>query len=242
MTERKPRDTNKRKFGENPLEECAAGQIKINHIFFLLDDSGSMNHLRVPTVDNFNETVQALKAEAVSDQANLVSLIKFGSKASTVREPTSLQDFEELTIDEYNPNSMTALYDGLGYTIGQAKASFAKYGNFDNAAIIFVLTDGGENASKEFDNPKIQSMIKELQDEGRFTFTFMGCTEELALAAKQLGIYDGNITLWQHDEVGLNNLTVQNAASTKALFAARSAGMTACSGFYSHEGYVAAQE
>ncbi len=222
-------------------KDAGKSNIKINHIFFLLDDSGSMNHLRKPTVDNFNETVQALKADATGDQANMVSLVKFGKGVTTVREPTALSEFEEISIEEYNPNAWTPLYDGLGYVIGQAKAAFEKYKNFDNAALIYVLTDGQENASKEFNREQISSMIKELQEEGRFTFTFMGCSDDLIHEARALGIYDGNTVKWDFNPEGLGQVTVLNNVATKSFFGARSAGMTACSGFYSHDGYMTAE-
>jgi uncharacterized protein YegL len=218
--------------------ENEEGNILINHIFFVLDDSGSMNWLRKETVDNLNETLQSLKLGAKSDQANLVSLVTFGHGVKTLRPPTPLGEFRELVLSDYNPNANTPLYDGIGYAIGQAELSFEKYKNFNNAALLFILTDGQENASREFTREKVSERIKSLQAAGRFTFTFMGCSQELVHQAQALGIYKANTIVWDYTPAGLGSVSVSNSLCTQSYFNARSEGATACSGFYDHSGFI----
>ncbi|MCI0560826.1 MAG: VWA domain-containing protein, partial [Nitrososphaera sp.] len=182
--------------------------------------------------------VQSLKKDAKGDQANIVSLIKFGHGVQTLRAPTALSEFKELTIEEYNPNAWTPLYDGIGYAIAQAEAGFEKYKNFDNAAVLFILTDGQENHSKEFNQAQVSARIKELQKEGRFTFNFMGCSDALIHAAQTLGIYKGNTIVWDYSPMGIGVLACANQASTKSFFDARDVGFTATSGFYGQNGYM----
>jgi uncharacterized protein YegL len=208
--------------------------IQINHIFFVLDKSGSMVGLRKQTVDNFNEQIQNLKADRDGNQVNLISLITFAGSSfiRDVRASQPLSQFEEIKLEEYVPNGSTALYDAIGKAILNADLQFEKYSNFDNAALIVILSDGGENASAEFDNQKITDLIKQRQDGGRFTFTFMGCGEVVRKQAFEIGIPGGNTTVWEYNNEGIIGTMSVNACSTKSFMGGRSAGVHSSSGFY----------
>jgi len=208
--------------------------IQINHIFFVLDKSGSMCGLRKQTVDNFNEQIQNLKMERDSEQVNLISLITFAGSnyIRDIRASQPLSQFEEIKLEEYVTNGSTALYDAIGKAILNADLQFEKYSNFDNAALIVILSDGEENASKEFDNIKITSLIKQKQDSGKFTFTFMGCGEVVRRQASAIGIPFGNTTVWEYTNEGIVGTMSVNACSTKSFLGGRSAGVHASSGFY----------
>lgn len=220
------------------VNEPAKGQskdpIQINHIFFVLDKSGSMGGLRQQTVDNFNEQLQDMKQEINSNQVNLISLITFAGAPyiRDIRESTPLSQFEEIKLDDYVPNGSTALYDAIGHAIMKADMGIDKYKNFDNAALIVILSDGVENASTEYDNHKITDLIKNRQDSGKFTFTFMGCGEVVHKVAFKIGIPDGNTIVWDYNPTSLGCTMSLNAVSTKSYMSARSAGHIATSGFY----------
>jgi uncharacterized protein YegL len=208
--------------------------IKINHIVFVLDKSGSMAGLREQTVNNFNEQLQELKKDINDTQVNLISLITFAGSTSIedVRASQPLSQFEEIKLEDYKPIGGTALYDAIAHAVMKADMGIEKYKNFDNAALIVILSDGGENASKEFDNHKITDLIKNRQDSGKFTFTFMGCGEVVRRQAFGMGIPFGNTTVWQYSPESLGAVSVMNYCSTKSFQTARNAGFVATSGFY----------
>ena len=224
------------------LAEGQKDQIHINHTFFVLDKSGSMTMLREQTVSNFNEQIQNLKAERDENQVNLISLITFAGSSyiRDIRASQPLSQFEEIKLDEYVPNGSTALYDAIGQAVLNADMAMEKYKSFDNAALIVILSDGGENASAEFDNQKITDLIKQRQDGGRFTFTFMGCGEVVRKQAYTIGIPGGNTTIWEYNPESARAVTIMNCNSTKSFQDSRSVGVHASSGFYAlpsqHEG------
>ena len=136
-------------------------KIKVNHIYFVLDKSGSMHKVRKLTVDNFNEQVQQLKEDQTPDQLDLVSLITFSGKIRDVRDNIPINQFDEIKLEEYSPLGSTALYDAVARAITKADMAFERYPDCDNAALITILTDGDENSSKEFDNAAILELINE---------------------------------------------------------------------------------
>jgi len=223
----------KRQIGK-PAEGQSIDPIQINHIFFVLDKSGSMCSLRQQTVDNFNEQLQDMKKDINTKQVNLISLITFAGARfiRDVRESQPLSQFEEIKLEDYEPDGCTALYDAIGHAIMKADVSIDKYKNFDNAALIVILSDGGENASTEFNNEKITELIKNRQDSGKFTFTFMGCGEIVRRQAYQIGIPQGNTTVWDYNPGSFGDVYVLNTCSTKSFMGARDMGQVATSGFY----------
>jgi hypothetical protein len=72
-----------------------------------------------------------------------------------------------------------------------------KYGreieNDEASAVIVVLTDGGENASKFYTRPLIGEMIKNLDATGKWTFSFLGADFDAVRASQDLNIRPENI-------------------------------------------------
>lgn len=213
-------------------ETMTKSKILVNHIIFVLDKSGSMGHLRKVTVDNFNEQLGQLKIDAKKNQVNLVSFITFNSKVQRVREDVPLGNFEEITMEEYEPQGWTALYDAIGDAIMIADRGFEKYADMDNSALIVVLSDGMENHSKEYDRNKMATIVKEKQDGGRFTFSFLGCGDHVVKQAVGIGIPIGNTEKWEYTNEGIVGAVALNSCATKSYMSARNAGHIATSGFY----------
>ncbi len=206
--------------------------IMVNHIIFVLDNSGSMGHLRSDTINNMNEQIGQLKIDAEKNHVNLVSLVTFNSKVRRLREIVPLSAFEEIKLEEYQPGGWTALYDGVGEAIMLADQGFEKYDGMNNSALIIILSDGMENRSVEFDRYKIAAIVKDRQDKGRFTFTFLGCGQYILQQAAHINIPLGNTEIWAPNAVGMAMTAQNNMAGTKSYFNARNAGEMACSGFY----------
>jgi Mg-chelatase subunit ChlD len=206
--------------------------IKVNHIIFVLDNSGSMSYLRDVTVSNFNEQLSELKKNAQHNQVNLISLVTFNSKVNTVIINELLSKFDAIKLEDYVPAGWTALYDGIGEAVMIADRGFEKYKDMDNSALIVILSDGMENKSVEFNREKIAEIVKAKQDSGRFTFSFLGCGEEVLKQAEAMYIPNGNTYSWDYSPKGLAGGMSVNCCSTERYMVARNAGEMATSGFY----------
>lgn len=215
-----------------PAEGQSPDPIKVNHIIFVLDKSGSMGPLREATVSNFNEQLGQLKEDVVKNQVNLISLITFSAKIRDVRESVPLSEFDEIKLEEYEPRGNTALYDAIGHAVTKADMGFAKYKNFDNAGLIIILSDGMENRSVEFDNEKIVELIKTRQDGGEFTFTFMGCGEIVRKSAEKIGIPVANTRSFDYNPYSVGQSIMSNACSVSNFTKSRDKGVKQVKDFY----------
>lgn len=163
---------------------------KITRIAIVLDSSGSMGSIREHAVNNFNEQVQEIRNQ-VSDNPELetyVSLITFGSKVDVKMDNLNPDYIKELTPEEYIPGGMTALYDAINTAIQLIEPKLS----FEDAGLVVVITDGGENSSSPINREYVPKKIKELQTSEQWTFTYMCTEQDLAAIEKTLGAHTGN--------------------------------------------------
>jgi Mg-chelatase subunit ChlD len=156
----------------------------------ILDESGSMEVVREATIRGFNELVQSVQglAREFADKKQVVSLTTFNGAG--IRETLFLQDasaLKPLTLADYRPDSMTPLHDAIGQSVSKLRNVLATTGATDYQVLVTVLTDGEENASKEFTRPVIRQLIEQLKEQG-WTFTYIGANHDVDRAADGLAI------------------------------------------------------
>lgn len=154
----------------------------------ILDESGSMDSIKKPTISGFNEVVQTIKGieKKYPEQKHFISLVSFnglGIKTILDKKPVS----ELLQIDEttYHPDSMTPLYDAIGLSVLKLRIDLAGIENKN--VLVTIFTDGEENASKEFSGEQIKKIIDEQKALG-WTFTYIGANQDVEQEAMKISI------------------------------------------------------
>ncbi|MGB3343110.1 MAG: vWA domain-containing protein [Aequorivita sp.] len=179
---------------------------------FVLDKSGSMFNCRETTILGFNkqlETIQQLQKE-FPDQEFKVSLTTFDDNVENIFNQTELGSFEKLSPQMYIPNGCTALLDAIGISINQIRtASESEILNDEMSVVMIILTDGMENASREFNYHQIAGMIKNLEQTEKWTFTFLGADIDALHTSKMLNIRAENVMSFNKEDMG----TVMNEIS-----------------------------
>ena len=163
------------------------------HVVFILDKSGSMSGKETITVSNYNEHVDEVQLRSQEQDID-VSLITFGSTVveHLWRQPAS--QVEKSSVESYRKiiNGSTALMDAWGYSID--KLLDETENDPEANYLVIVLSDGGENASKNYNYFEIRSRIEELEATGRWTFTLLGCDKSyLEQLCSQTGIKQANV-------------------------------------------------
>jgi len=165
--------------------------MKAKHRIFnliILDESGSMECIKEPTIKGFNELVQSIKTarKQFPEQEHTITFITFNSsgiKTPIVNQP--VDEIDSISEELYHPNSMTPLYDAMGLGIGMIKKFTAKGQNYN--VLVTVLTDGLENASREYTSQQIKNSIEELKLKN-WTFTYIGTDHDVTGFAKNISI------------------------------------------------------
>lgn len=198
-------------------------------INFILDESGSMSSITESVISGFNEYIDNLKKQGKFK----FTLTKFDSTG--IRTPyiaTALSNVKPLDHSTYQPGQNTPLYDAVCETIIEVEKEVA-----DNTPVLVVImTDGQENASKEYTQVQLNEMIKRLQAKGNWTFVFLGANQDSWLIAEQFGIKKGNIMNWQATEVGTKNVFRGVAMASAAYSENANLGQLSTSSYFADAG------
>ena len=154
----------------------------------ILDESGSMEAIKSSTISGFNEVVQTIRGieKQYPEQQHFISLITFnGMGINTKLDRKPAAELEPINENTYVPDSATPLYDAIGLGVLKLKMHVAGIENIH--VLVTILTDGEENASKEFSHADIKKIIKEQKSLG-WTFTYIGANHDVEKTAKDLSI------------------------------------------------------
>jgi von Willebrand factor type A domain len=155
-------------------------------IAIVLDRSGSMESCKESTVAGFNEFIRTQKE--LPGEAT-VKLVQFDDQYETVFDKR-LEDCPELNQSTFVPRGSTALLDAQGRTIvelGQELAALPEKER-PSKVIVVTLTDGMENASKDYNLAKIGELIREQRDKYNWDFVFLGANQDAIQTATAMNI------------------------------------------------------
>lgn len=157
----------------------------------ILDRSGSMSSCAAATISGFNEQLQMIcdMQRIHNEQEILLSLTTFNHFVSHPVNSSKPEQVQELNSTNYVPDGSTALFDAIGESVMALKArAGSEFEENKASAIVIILTDGHENASRLFNIKNVRNMIRELEDTGKWTFTFLGADMAAIEQAENLNI------------------------------------------------------
>lgn len=159
------------------------------HISVILDRTGSMESIRDDTIGGFNAFLGEQKAQ--KGKATL-TLVQFDSQEpyEVVHRFQAVKEVPELTRETYVPRGSTPLLDALGRGINDLEKSLAEMEkkNKPRKIVFAVVTDGLENASREFTRNQVMKMIKEKTEKEKWQFVFLSADLGAIEEARDLGV------------------------------------------------------
>lgn len=188
----------------------------IIHNLIILDESGSMESIKSQIISGFNETVQTIKGskKMYPDQEHFVSLVTFnslGQKLIHFIDPVDRLD--QIDDEKYQPNATTPLFDAIGCAVNKLKQVVATQP--DCNVLVTIMTDGEENASREFSSKDIKTLIEELKQQ-KWTFTYIGTDHDVNQIAINLSIT--NTLIFDKNEKGIKDMFAKQNKSREAYY------------------------
>jgi hypothetical protein len=137
---------------------------KTIHYALVLDQSGSMQHLKKEIISSFNEQVEMIrKLQKNEPEVEIkITLCIFNDDVIFKYIAQNIVELKKLTSTDYQPNSCTALYDAIGTTIFKVD----EIQQTGEHVFLAIFTDGLENASKEYTSKDIQLQLDKVEEEG----------------------------------------------------------------------------
>lgn len=162
---------------------------KQNHteIVCIIDRSGSMASIRTDAIGGFNTFLGAQKKLLGTAS---VTLILFDNEYETPIQNVDIKSVDPLTEKTFVPRGSTALLDAVGRTINEVGTRLANMQEQDRPekVIVSILTDGLENASREFSRSKIKEMVEHQRDKYKWEFVFLAANQDAFAEAGSIGI------------------------------------------------------
>lgn len=189
----------------------------LTEIAFVIDKSGSMAGLEDDIVGGFNSFINEQKS--LPDEAR-VTVVTFNQDVRVNKDNEPIDQIQPLKRVDYWPQGTTALLDAIGFTIDGVGERLSNTPDDERPSkvIVVIMTDGEENASREYSLKKIKEMIKHQTNVYSWEFVFLGANIDAFTTAESFGISASNSANFvaTHDGV----MTAM-ACATKAVSNAR---------------------
>ena len=169
------------------------------HISMVIDRSGSMSSCWNDVVGGYEQIVKENKAVA---GVCTFTVAAFDTEYELIEDFTDIQKVnEKLSV---RPRGGTALLDAIGKTIVSVGEKLAKMPEKDrpHRVMMYILSDGEENSSKEFKKADIEKMIKAQESEYSWVFNYVGATLASVNDAVSFGIKSSNATFYNAANTG----------------------------------------
>ena len=155
------------------------------HICFVLDESGSMYDSVDDVIGGFQKLIDEQKGEKNGEC--IISLYRF---SDTVKKDYIGKPVDEVSKLIYSPGGCTAMNDGVGTAIDEIGKWLSDMDESERPSknIIVIMTDGKENASREYDFDTVKAKIKHQEEKYSWTFVYMGTNLQDLKDVDRLGI------------------------------------------------------
>lgn len=143
-------------------------------IIFVIDESGSMHGSESDVIGGFNSYIEQQKQENIGKIT--VSLWKFNQTPKLVISNKPSDEVRSLKPEDYIPGGLTALLDAMGLAINTTDKEHLELSESErpDKVIVVIITDGMENASKEFTASDLRTAIRMHEEEMKWSFVFLG--------------------------------------------------------------------
>lgn len=174
----------------------------LTELVFILDRSGSMGGLESDTIGGFNGM---LKKQREQEGEVTVTTVFFNDGYEIIHDRIPIEYILPITNKEYHVRGCTALLDAVGKTIHKI-VNVQKILPEEQRAekVIFVIiTDGLENASREYSYKLIKSMIEHEKEKYGWEFMFLGANIDAVAEADKMGIGEERAVTYSNDSAGV---------------------------------------
>lgn len=163
-------------------------------ISVVLDRSGSMQAIANDVIGGFNTFLK--EQQETSGEATL-TLAQFDDMYEVVHDNKPLNTVPPLTSKTFVPRNGTALLDAIGRTVNATgkRLSDLPEAQRPDKVVFVIITDGQENASREFTATQVKDLLNQQRETYNWQFVFLGANQDAIITGMCMGVTRGaNLT------------------------------------------------
>ena len=156
----------------------------LTHIYVLLDRSGSMESIKSDIEGGFAAFVEEQRATPGECR---VTLAQFDTEYQVVYADQPVADIGPLVLQ---PRGTTALLDSMARLTVDSGSRLAELPEDQRpgTVIVAIMTDGLENASREWTHPAVKRLVEHQTTAYGWQFLYMGADQDAIEVGSQMGI------------------------------------------------------
>ncbi len=193
----------------------------LTHLYFLLDRSGSMHTI----VDDTDGGFDAFIAEQRKTPGEFrVTLCQFDDHYDEVYADRPIADVPSLVLE---PRGTTALLDAIARLVIDAGKRLAALPEDQRpgTVVVGIMTDGMENASREWTHPQVKELIERQTRDYQWQFLYLGADQDAIEVGMSIGVGAGHSVTYGRGNV--KQALAATAANVSSYRRARAAGVPA---------------
>jgi len=193
----------------------------LTHLYFLLDRSGSMQTIVDDTVGGFDAFIAE---QRTSPGECRVTLAQFDDHYEEVYADRPIADVPSLVLQ---PRGTTALLDSIGRLVTDAGQRLAALPEDQRpgTVVVGIMTDGMENASREWAHPQVKQLIEKQTQDYQWQFLYLGADQDAIEVGMSIGVGAGHAVTYGRGKV--KQAMAATAANVTRYREARAGGMPA---------------
>lgn len=172
---------------------------------------GSIHSGTVEAVNSFIKDQQKEEGQAT------FTLRQFDDEVLTTYDRLALDSVPMMKLNDFEPRGCTALNDAVGRAILDLGRILAETPEAERpGSVIFtIMTDGMENASKEFSGQQIAEMIKHQKEAYSWDFLFLGADIDVDAVAAGLNIDPGDRIRYEKTNISVRESIAKASTNVK---------------------------
>lgn len=157
----------------------------VTEIVIVLDRSGSMHSIRKATVEGINNFIDEVQKTPGDGFWTLVQFDDWDScKGRNEHFPNVVfagvpdKEVRKLTMEDFQPSGSTALIDAVCITIQKVRERVGDDPSKRHKIMFVIVTDGHENASREYKASQLRELTAELESQYGWKFLYLGANQD----------------------------------------------------------------
>ena len=163
----------------------------IQEVVAIMDRSGSMRGKEDDTLGGINAAITQLKEQRIETQDTTtirVSIKLFDHEEYLLIRSMDIDKVRPIEKRQYVPRGQTALLDAIGNTLTYFINKKIINENAYNNCLVYIVTDGYENASRYFTQQQIKDLILNAETNYNIKIVYLAANQDAILEASNLGI------------------------------------------------------
>ncbi|MBA2692372.1 MAG: VWA domain-containing protein [Rubrobacter sp.] len=168
----------------------------------VLDRSDSMATIREDAIGGFNAFLDSQKKHPGEAR---FTLVLFDHEYDLIHDGADIQNVPPLDGETYVPRGTTALLDAIGRTVDDVGRRLAETPEDERPSkvIVAILTDGLENAIRDYDNRRVSAMIHHQREKYGWEFIFLAANQDAIATARSMSIHPEDTFAYEASPTGI---------------------------------------